>query len=381
MQIDAALPSGRIRVLDATDSGGIRLSLPADEGTPFLCWYCFEATGPANLFRRFVIENASDSLKGRLPNRDGDSHQWNGAGPVASYDGIDWFRLDHAFDGRAFSFWHTPRQERVFYAKFPPVWPAHEAAQRDRLASLPGARHDVLGQSGQGRTIDRFRLGEGPLQFWVIARQHPSETQGAYFLDGLAERLALPDADSRALLAAATLHIVPNVNPDGWAAGQTRATPAGVNLNREWNSAAPAAEVAAVRAAMEASGVDVCLDCHADNELPFLFIWPSENVPSWTADRRRPFDLFEATWAAANPDLIPGRAYPGGCPAQADLSMGWNWIGERFPQALSILLEQTFKDVSERPDPVTGWSIPRARALGRSVIAPLLAEARRRVTA
>ncbi|MFN4100916.1 MAG: M14-type cytosolic carboxypeptidase [Pararhodobacter sp.] len=381
MQIDAGIPSGRITLVDASDPGNIRLTLPADEGTPFLCWYCFRAEGPAQQFRRFVIENASDSLKGRLPNRGGDTHQWNGAGPVASYDGEAWFRLDHAFDGRAFSFWHTPREGKVWYAKFPPFWPAQEAAQLARLRALPGARHDVLGPSGQGRGIDRVRLGQGPLQFWIIARQHPSETQGAFFLDGLAERLALPDADARALLAAVTLHIVPNMNPDGWATGQTRATPAGVNLNREWNSAQPAAEVAAVRAAMEAAGVDFCLDCHADNELPFLFIWPSENVPSWTPERRVPFDLFEASWAAANPDMIGGRAYPGGCPAQADLSMGWNWIGERFPQALSILLEQCFKDVAERPDRLTGWSIPRARALGRSVVAPLAAEARRRASA
>jgi hypothetical protein len=139
--------------------------------------------------------------------------------------------------------------------------------------------------------------------------------------------------------------------------------------------------VACVRAAMEASGVNFCLDCHADNELPFIFIWPSQNVPSWTAARQTPFERFEAGWAETCPDLIAGRAYPGGCPAQADLSMAWNWIGERFPDSLSILLEQTFKDVAERPDPVTGWSIPRARALGRALIAPMLSESRRRAGA
>ncbi|WP_195759940.1 M14-type cytosolic carboxypeptidase [Paracoccus sp. S-4012] len=378
MKIEADFPTGRVEVVDASDPGDIRLRVPADTGTDFLCWYNFRVTGPAGVLRRFTIENASDSLKLRLPNRENQAHQWLGAGPVASADGENWTRLAHHFDGRAFRFWHVPRHEVTHYAKFAPYPPEREAAFLDRCAAAPGVTREAIGQSTEGRRIEMLRLGSGPLNFWVIARQHPSETQGAFFLEGMLERLLTPDADARALLSAATLQVVPNVNPDGWMRGHTRANADGLNLNREWSADNPAPEVAAVRDAMERTGVDFCLDCHADNELEYVFAWASENVPAWTPARRQPFELFERNWAKANPDYIPGRAYPGGCPAEADLSMGWNWIGNRFPDSLSILLEQPFKDVQERPDPLTGWSPQRAHALGRAVVVPMAAEAARR---
>ncbi len=381
MKIEADFPSGRIEVLDAGDPGDIRLRVPTDTGTDFLCWYNFRVTGPTSVLRRFTIENASDSLKLRLPNRENQAHQWLGAAPVVSHDGETWTRVAHHFDGRAFSFWHVATHEVMQYAKFAPYAPEREAAFLERCAAAPGVTRETLGKSVDGRPIEVLQLGSGPLKFWVIARQHPSETQGAYFLEGLMQRLLNPDPAARGLLAAVALHVVPNVNPDGWMRGHTRANALGVNLNREWNAEAPAPEVAAVRDAMERIGVDFCLDCHADNELEFVFAWPSENVPNWTAARRQPFEAFERNWAAASLDYIPGRAYPGGCPQRADLSMGWNWIGARFPDSLSILLEQPFKDVQERPDPITGWSPQRAHALGHAVVAPIAAEAARRIAA
>jgi hypothetical protein len=117
---------------------------------------------------------------------------------------------------------------------------------------------------------------------------------------------------------------------------------------------------------MEAIGLDFCIDCHADAELRCNFIWPSENVPAWRPERRDIFTAFERAWALASPDYELGHPYPGGVPDKADLSMAWNWIGDRFPKALSVLLEQPFKDVSWQTTPATGWSPERALLLGRS---------------
>lgn len=379
--IEADFPGGRIEVVRAASSGDIRLRSPADPGTLFRCWFNFRVTGPTGVLRRFTIENAADSLQMRHPGRDGQPHQWLGAGPVASHDGENWTRLDHHFDGQAYSFWHLAQHAVTDYAKFAPYPPARASTFLERIAAAPGVTCETLGHSPDGNPIRILRLGQGALNFWVIARQHPSETQGAYFLEGMLTRLLANDATSRALLAAVTLHVVPDMNPDGWRRGHTRANAAGINLNREWDAAAPATEVALVRDAMDRIGVDFCLDCHADNELDHVFIWPSQNVPSWTPARRLPFEAFEANWAAACPDMIPGRPYPGGCPEQVDLSMGWNQIGQRFPGSLSILLEQPFKDVRERPDPVNGWSPQRAAALGHAVVVPMAAEAARRSAA
>ncbi len=52
-----------------------------------------------------------------------------------------------------------------------------------------------------------------------------------------------------------------------------------------------------------------------------------------------------ADYEIGTPLPRPGLARP-----RPDLSMGWNWIGNRFPHALSVLLEQPFKDVSWAKD-------------------------------
>ena len=247
-----------------------------------------------------------------------------------------------------------------------------------RAQVSPRVRLETLGHSVEGRAIDMLTIGEagpGRKRCWVIARQHPSETQGGYFLEGMLDRLLDPSVPvATALLDRALLYVVPNMNPDGTANGLSRSNALGVNLNREWvaPSRERSPEVLCVRDRMEATGVDFCIDCHADAELTCNFIWPSENVPTWTPERREPFAVFERHWAAASPDYEMGHPYPGGVPAQADLGMGWNWIGNRFPRALSVLLEQPFKDVSWRRTPETGWSPQRATRLGASFPIALL---------
>ena len=69
-----------------------------------------------------------------------------------------------------------------------------------------------------------------------------------------------------ALRAAATFHIVLNVNPDGSARGHLRTNAAGTDLNRQWAepSAEKSPEVLAIRNAMDATGVDFAIDVHGD---------------------------------------------------------------------------------------------------------------------
>ncbi|MCP8937938.1 M14-type cytosolic carboxypeptidase [Alsobacter sp. SYSU M60028] len=382
IRIDSQIPSGRIEVLDASDPADIRLAVPKDPNCDLMGWYHFRASGVRGVACRFSLVNAGESLKVRLPNREDYEDRWTNTGPVASYDRVHWFRLKAEYDGMAFSFRHTPEHDLCYYGLWAPFPLERDHAMIARAQVSPRVRLETVAHSVEGRAIDMLTVGEpgpGKRVCWVIARQHPSETQGGYFLEGLFDRLLDPDdATTTALLDAAVLHIVPNMNPDGTANGFSRSNALGVNLNREWVSPSPerSPEVFGVRSRMEEIGVDFCIDCHADAELTCNFIWPSENVPSWTPERRAPFTAFETAWAAANPDYELGHPYPGGVPKQADLSMAWNWIGERFPHALSVLLEQPFKDVSWRKTPETGWSPARARRLGESFPAALLAALR-----
>ena len=65
------------------------------------------------------------------------------------------------------------------------------------------------------------------------------------------------------------------------------ATPPGANLNREWAepSLERSPEVYHTRAAMDASGVDFCLDVHGDEELPYNFLSGAEGIPGYETSR------------------------------------------------------------------------------------------------
>src|SRR3546814_8300226 len=82
-----------------------------------------------------------------------------------------------------------------------------------------------------------FRSGDGPLQVWLYARQHPGETMAEWWMEGALERLTdVADPVARSLRRKARFHIVPNINPDGSFRGHLRTNAAGVNLNREWHA-------------------------------------------------------------------------------------------------------------------------------------------------
>lgn len=370
--ISSRIASGSIEVLDATDPSDIRLALRKDPGGVFLGWYHFRITGARGTPCRFSLTNAGDVLSWRLDNREDYEHSWQNTGPVVSNDGETWFRIPATYEDGAFVFSHTPEHDICYFAPFAPYGAEREHRFVAKAQTSPLVRLDTIGESVEGRPIDRLTIGTpGPDRkiCWIIARQHPSETQGGYFLEGVVDRLLdRADPTARALLESAVFYVVPNVNPDGSANGLTRANMAGANLNREWTNPSPerSPEVFHLRAKMEETGLDFCIDCHADKELRCNFIWPSENVPTWTPQRRAIFETFEQAWAAASPDYELGHPYPGGCPETPELGMAWNWIGNRFPHALSVLLEQPFKDVTRHPVPETGWSPERAWRFGRS---------------
>jgi murein tripeptide amidase MpaA len=158
------------------------------------------------------------------------------------------------------------------------------------------------------------------------------------------------------------------VNPDGTARAYTRNNAAARNLNRAWLEPDPKLEpeVWLVRAAMERTGVDFCIDCHGDRDLRCNFLGGPLEIPSKSPRLDALFLELKNTWAGVTPEYERGHPYPGGAPAEADLSMAWNWIAERF-DCLSVLLEQPFKDTLWHTDPVTGWSPQRALAFGRTL--------------
>lgn len=89
-------------------------------------------------------------------------------------------------------------------------------AESDGLVST-----EVLGESNEGREIHTARVGDGDLDVLAIAEQHGHEPfQAEGYVAALEYLGTAGRSDVRELRAEVTLHVIPRVNPDGFAARQ-----------------------------------------------------------------------------------------------------------------------------------------------------------------
>lgn len=376
ISVTGAFPGGSIVVVDAADPADVRLRLRPDGDTTVRGAYHFRVTGARGVALRLRILDVRDLEADRLAGREGYEDAWTNTGPHVSYDRADWFRVPGRMDGRDYVIDHVPARDVAYYASWAPYPLDRELDLVARVQGSPRVRVETVGRSVLGADIDLLTFGEavpGRRTCWVIARQHPSESMSGYFLEGMLPRLVDGhDPVARQVLDRAVIHVVPNMNPDGTRLANTRLNAAGANLNREWADPSPgrSPEVAAVRARMEATGVDFFMDCHGDEELRCVFLGGPLEIPSRSPRLAALFARFERAWMAVSPEYELGHGYPGGAPAEADLRMAWNWVAERFG-CLGVLLEQPFKDTSWATDPLRGWSPERATRLGASFVAAL----------
>lgn len=360
MHVSAAFDSGNIEVVDASDPADVRLRIRKDAGGDHLQWFHFRVTGVEGVPLRLVIENAKDCSY---------PEAWPGYQAVASTDRDTWFRVDTVYEGGELRITHTPDADAIWFAYFAPY--SHER-HLDLVADAQsaGARLEVLGRSLDGRDMDCLTIGEGPLSIWVIARQHPGESMAEWWMEGFLGRLLDPDdALARRLLSRATFRVVPNMNPDGSVRGHLRNNAAGANLNREWESPTleRSPEVKVVRDAMDATGVDLCLDVHGDEELPYNFVAGAQGIPGWTDRMAALQDAFCRAYEVANPDFQRVHGYPDDHSTRANMTLCTTQTAQRY-DCLSMTLEQPFKDTADTPEPIQGWSPDRAKRLGASIL-------------
>lgn len=368
MQIDAAFDSGNIIVRRCTGPDDIELAIAKDHQSDFYQWFHFRLSGAAGLASTIrIVDLGGAAYPGG----------WPGYRACISTDRQMWTRAETRYDpgqgGGTLTIRVTPAADQLWCAYFAPYSLERHHDLIARTATRPGVSVDVLGHSLDGRPIDRIRLGDGPRQVWLYARQHPGETMAEWWMEGALERLTDPaDPVARRLRQAARFHIVPNVNPDGSFRGHLRTNAAGVNLNREWHAPTPerSPEVLAVLTAMTASGVDFAMDVHGDEAIPQVFIAGFEGIPSITDRQSGLLHDFKARLERLSPDFQTRVGYPPSAAGRANLTMSTNAVAERFG-CLAMTLEMPFKDNDDLPDPVQGWSPERSRHLGRDCLAAL----------
>ncbi|MBC7475427.1 MAG: carboxypeptidase family protein [Candidatus Sericytochromatia bacterium] len=364
MKISSKFDSGNIEVVDITDSNNIQLKIRKDSNAEFLQWFHFRLQGEKNKEYKLKIINAGESSYA-----DG----WKDYKACASYDRQEWFRVPTEYDGKTLTITHTPEFESVYYSYFAPY--SHERhldllgyAQQSKLTKVID-----LGNTVDGRDINLVNIGlddEIKKKIWIIARQHPGESMAEWFVDGLIKRLLdNHDPISKALLKKASFYIVPNMNLDGSINGNLRSNAAGANLNREWMtpSIEKSPEVYYVREKMHEIGIDMFLDIHGDEAIPYNFVATTEGIPSYNDELKNLEDSFVEHLIQVNPDFQNVHGYEKDRFGSANMTLASNYIAEKFG-CLALTIEMPFKDNNNDPDEKYGWSSDRSMKLGESAL-------------
>jgi len=364
MQISANFDSGNIDVISAEAPSNIQLAIKKDHQSEFYQWFHFKLHNTQHSEHVMHLTNAGESAY---------VEGWKNYQAVASYDRQHWFRVPTEFDGKNLTITFTPEYDSTYFAYFAPYsYERHQdlihSAQLDIDCQL-----QVLGQTLDGRDISVLKVGEegeDKKVIWLTARQHPGESMAEWFMEGFIDRLLdEDDGVARSLLNSAVFYLVPNMNPDGSVRGHLRTNAKGVNLNREWQnpSMENSPEVYLVREKMLATGVDMHLDIHGDEALPFNFVAGCEGIPSYDARHQALEEKFKNVLLAITPEFQDDKGYDKDEPGQANLTVAANWVGEQF-KCLAYTVEMPFKDNDLLPDYSVGWSDERSSLFGRDFL-------------
>jgi murein tripeptide amidase MpaA len=368
IKISSQFDAGAIDIVNATSANAIDLNIRKDSHADIIQWFYFRLQGAQAQPCTIRLLNAGQSAypKG-----------WEDYNAMASYDRINWFRVPTSFDGQVLTIEHTPAMDSIYYAYFEPYsWERHlELLDRAQLSEQ--VRMVDLGSTVDGRDLNMLIIGEPSPEkkkVWVIARQHPGETMAEWFVEGMLDALLDPAHPfGRQLLKESVFYVVPNMNPDGSVRGNLRTNAAGANLNREWLNPTMerSPEVFLVKQKMHEVGVDMCLDVHGDEGLPYVFIAGSESLPNFTAEQAAAQKAFSDAFMVASPDFQDVHGYGETPYTEETLTMGSPHITHAFG-CLSLTLELPFKDNANDPDPQVGWDGARSARLGAAVLQPVL---------
>ena len=362
ISITSSFDSGNIDVL-SIDGDTAKLAIRKDKDSDFYQWFHFRVAGAKGRAVTLRITNCAESAY---------PLGWPGFSARFSDDRHDWRQTETSYADGVLTIRHTPAQDVTWFAYHAPYSMERHHDLVARIAATPSVTARELGTTLDGQAIDCLTMGTGAKPVWLYARQHPGESMAEWWMEGALDLLVSGDPVAVKLRAAATLHIVPNMNPDGSRRGHLRTNTAGVNLNREWNAPTleRSPEVFHVRAAMDVTGVDFAIDVHGDEAIPYVFFAGFDGIPSWTQRQGDLYTRFGTELAARTPDFQTEHGYPAAGPGKANLSMSTNQLAERFG-AVAMTLEMPFKDNADAPDRERGWSPERSRQLARDCLATL----------
>jgi len=229
LQLRSDFPGGRVSGCEVEAPDHLLLHIAPEDAPPIndSAWFAFRleprAPGPVTLTLRY-----RDGTHRYAPKLRSGGGAWSRLAPQA-------LRALPGKPGGAVRFTVELGDAPLLVAAQELILPARYREWERRIARHPDVRLARLGESAEGRILNRLEIGrarEGVLV--LLGRQHPPETTGALALFAFTERLLEGDSLARAFRKRFLTHLFPLLNPDGVVRGHWRNNTRGADLNRDW---------------------------------------------------------------------------------------------------------------------------------------------------
>ncbi len=208
-------------------------AFPRDKPHSSFLWFHFRVEGCKDREITFHVNPAPFSQ---------DKTSGNGTRlPVMSYDGDRWTGIENKRwneDGSVLTFKQRLTRSPVWIASFFPYTAEHVTRFIERQKKCPYFQASVLGKTTEGRDMRLFTITDpnvpeaGKRVILFTTLQHDLETTGAMALEGICGFLLSDDPQAQRLRRDFVVYVVPRMDPDGIAKGNSYC-PVG-HLNRQW---------------------------------------------------------------------------------------------------------------------------------------------------
>jgi murein tripeptide amidase MpaA len=142
--------------------------------------------------------------------------------------------------------------------------------QLEDLDRRSNVEYEVVAETLEGRPIPYVRLGNGDIDLFIVTQQHGDEQHATEA--ALRYLRSNGNGNPRGVFDEVTLHMLPRVNPDGWAPADNNETPTranadGVDPNRQHDYEPgsddnPSPEAQAMLDTVDAVDADMVVDIH-----------------------------------------------------------------------------------------------------------------------
>lgn len=187
-------------------------------------------------------------------------NDWKGFNVCYSYDNKNWKRIKTSFSkkNKTLTWNHKSTKKNVYYAYYPPYTTKMKQKLMNTYKDKKGVKAKTLGKSG----VDVLILGNGPLNIFIVARQHPGESIGSWMIEGFLKQY-FKNKQRKLIESIFTVYVIPMANPDGVKLGHWYTNKNGQNLNRSWrHNKTP--ETNDMKRLMQKENTILYLDLHGD---------------------------------------------------------------------------------------------------------------------